>query len=117
MDVGAARLRPRGAFLRPVAAGDGDASAAPRLRPEWRTVMSTSIRTTLACIAALAVLAGVEASVASSATVVFQFKRISNPKSQLTIAQYDTSTGKIYSHVTMRAGSGVSTNECATGQG
>jgi hypothetical protein len=79
--------------------------------------MKTSIRTKLACMTAVMALAGVWAGAASPATAVFQFKRISNTNSRLTIGQYDTATGKVYSYVTFRAGSGISTDECWTSHG
>lgn len=79
--------------------------------------MRTSIRMKIACLTAVMAFAGIWAGTACPTTVVFQFRRLTNLDSRLAIAQYDAATGKVYSYVVYRAGSGVSTNECWTAHG
>jgi hypothetical protein len=66
----------------------------------------------LTCVFAIQTTAGVAAN-----SVTFYFKRTTNLQSQLTIQLSNADTGQIYQRVSYRAGSGDSTNECASSHG
>jgi len=72
----------------------------------------SSLRSILAAVAATGAVVAASAAPAGATVTTFDFHRITNTNSILTIYQQELLDGRILNQASYRAGSGLNKNEC-----